>query len=86
VPGPLVGYMPQYHTLHRFFTPREILTYYGWVFQVSNLGPKISSLLDMLQLSDQQLQNRLVTKLSGGQRRRLSLACAMIHSPKILIL
>ena len=40
----------------------------------------------MLQLKDKKLQNRLVTKLSGGQRRRLSLACAMIHSPKLLIL
>ena len=40
----------------------------------------------MLQLGDRKLQRRLVTQLSGGQRRRLSLACAMIHSPRLLIL
>ena len=47
---------------------------------------KITHLLGMLQLGDRKLQRRLVTQLSGGQRRRLSLACAMIHSPRLLIL
>ncbi len=78
--------MPQYHTLHNFFSSREILAYYCRLFNVKNAESKISELLDLLLLSDSGLQNRLVTKLSGGQRRRLSLACAMIHMPKILIL
>ena len=37
VPGAVAGYMPQYPTLHNFFTPREILAYYGRIFGVDNV-------------------------------------------------
>ena len=44
--------MPQYPTLHNYFTPREILAYYGRIFGVDNIRTKISQLLGMLQGRD----------------------------------
>ena len=52
VPGALAGYMPQYPTLHNYFTPREILAYYGRIFGVDDIQAKISQLLGMLQGRD----------------------------------
>ena len=71
VPGALAGYMPQYPTLHNFFTPREILAYYGRIFGVDNIQAKISQLLGMLQGRDSSalvLSNRFINDpLKVGQ-------------------
>ena len=60
----------------------------GIVFQNSvldpNLTPREKVLVDMLGL--ESFMNRQVGKLSGGQRRRVDIARAMVHNPKLLIL
>ena len=65
---------------------REILTYYGKMFGVDNLKSRINEVLEMLDLNEKKLSNKQLSLLSGGQQRRVSLACAMIHKPKILVL
>ena len=78
--------MPQEQTLHWFFDTRETLIYYGKIFRVDNLEERVTKTLEILDLADPKIQKRQVTKLSGGQRRRVSLACAMIHEPPLLVL
>ncbi|CAG2112683.1 unnamed protein product, partial [Medioppia subpectinata] len=85
VPGPGVGYMPQELALYEEFTIEEILTYFGQLFGIKSkvIDSRIEFLVDLLQLPDRR---RLITKLSGGQKRRVSIATALLHNPPLLIL
>lgn len=58
VPGPLVGYMPQDHTLHGFFSTRELLVFYGRVYGVADLQGRVTELLQLLDMDDDKLQKR----------------------------
>jgi len=85
LPGPLVGYMPQDICLFMQFTIKETFEYFGRLQKMKRetLEKKQNVLLEMLDLPD---ESRLVSGLSGGQKRRLSFAVALLHNPKILIL
>ena len=86
VPGENVGYMPQELSLHPYFTPREVLKYYGLVFKVPDLSERIDEVLELLDLRKNGIEHRQNDRLSGGQQRRVSLGCALIHRPKLVIL
>ena len=85
LPGGLVGYMPQDICLYHEFTIRETFQYFARLHRISSetLEKQQQSLLDLLDLPE---PGRLVSDLSGGQKRRLSFAVSLIHSPRILIL
>lgn len=81
IPGAGVGYMPQEITLYDDLTVKETLQYFGALFGMSDaqVDERSDFLIDFLGLSD--LEKRLVRNLSGGQKRRVSLATALIHKP-----
>lgn len=85
IPGPGVGYMPQELTLYPEFSIHETLTYFGRLFRIEAhvLRERTTFLLRFLGLPE---KGRLVKNLSGGQKRRVSLAAALIHRPPLLIL
>jgi ABC-type multidrug transport system ATPase subunit len=85
VPGPGVGFMPQEVALHDDLTIEEMLTYFGRLYFLPkhHLSERIESLLSILDLPE---KTRLVGHLSGGQKRRVSFAAALIHRPRLLIL
>lgn len=85
IPGPGVGYMPQELTLYPEFSIHETLTYFGRLFRIEShvLRERTAFLLRFLGLPE---KGRLVKNLSGGQKRRVSLAAALIHRPPLLIL
>ncbi|UXI22695.1 Hrp65 protein [Sarcoptes scabiei] len=85
VPGSGVGYMPQDLALFMSFTVKETLTFYGHLYgmPIDMINYRIDHLVDLLNLPK---KNRLVSQLSGGQQRRVSLAVTMIHMPPLLIL
>ncbi|XP_054155163.1 ABC transporter G family member 20-like [Oppia nitens] len=85
IPGAGVGYMPQELALYYDFTIEELLIYFGRIFAMNRqeMVIKIDELIQLLQLPK---KNTLIGKISGGQQRRTSLACALIHCPPLLIL
>jgi ABC-2 type transport system ATP-binding protein len=79
-----VGVVPQELNIDAFFTPDELLDLHSGMFNVPKAFRKTKELLQLMDLSDKA--KSYSRKLSGGMRRRLLVAKAMVHSPPILIL
>ena len=81
-----IGICPQDIVLWESLTCKESLKFMGEMYEVPNdiLKTRVDSLLEDLMLMDKA--NTLVSNLSGGMKRRLNLAMALIHSPEIVVL
>ena len=81
-----IGYMPQETALYLDLTAHGNLTLYGELFGLSKsrIAEREKDLLDFVAL--QKWKDSLVSNLSGGMKHRLSLACSMIHEPRLLFL
>ena len=81
-----IGICPQEIVLWNALTCRENLAFMGKTYRVpaSDLRERIDKLLTFLSLSDQA--DRMASKLSGGMRRRLNIALALVHNPEIIFL
>lgn len=80
----LIGVVPQELILDPFFTPRQVLNntagYYG-IAKKDRRTDDILAAVGLLEKSEAPARS-----LSGGMRRRLLVAKAMVHAPKILVL
>lgn len=83
----IVGYMPQQISLVAELTIRETLQYFANLYLMSQktFDERFKMIVDLLDLP-QKSKNLQVKNLSGGQQRRVSLAVAIIHNPKLVIL
>ncbi|MBL8640675.1 MAG: ABC transporter ATP-binding protein [Alphaproteobacteria bacterium] len=79
-----IGIVPQEINFDPFFSPRKILDLQAGLYGVPKAERRSDELLKMVGLSDKA--NAYTRSLSGGMRRRLMLAKAMVHSPPILVL
>merc|ERR1740116_572883 len=81
-----VGYCPQFDALFPLLTGREHLSFYGRVKGLtgSELQTQIAMLLNVLSLN--KYANRRAGTYSGGNKRKLSVAIAMIGNPPIVFL
>ena len=80
------GYMTQSSALYNELTARESLAFFGRLYGLrgTRLRRGIDDLLALVDLADRA--GSLAYTLSGGMRQRLSLACALIHQPRLLFL
>ncbi|WP_347137849.1 ABC transporter ATP-binding protein [Paracoccus sp. SSK6] len=79
-----IGVMPQELNMDPFFTPRASLEVQAGLYGVPKRERWTDELLDLVGLRDQA--NAYARNLSGGMRRRLLLAKALVHRPQILVL
>ncbi|SFB44061.1 ABC-2 type transport system ATP-binding protein [Cohnella sp. OV330] len=81
-----IGYMAQSDALYGELTAKENLMFFGAMFELrgARLAERIADALATVGLS--QDAGKLVSRFSGGMKRRLSLAVALLHEPELLIL
>jgi ABC-2 type transport system ATP-binding protein len=78
-----IGYMPQSDGIYPELTVWENVRFFGDLY--GGLAPgRAAEVLELVELADRR--RSLVADLSGGMRRRLSLACALVHRPSLLFL
>ena len=79
-----IGVVPQELTLDAFFSPREQLELQAGLYGVPKAERRTGEILAAVGLTDQA--GAYARTLSGGMRRRLLVAKALVHSPPILVL
>ena len=79
-----IGLAEQDINLDRFLTVRETLMYHGGYFGMDDPGPRADELIAAFGLEHKR--DVRAPRLSGGQRRRLLLARALMHRPRLVIL
>ncbi|MGA8146047.1 MAG: ABC transporter ATP-binding protein [Gallionellaceae bacterium] len=81
-----LSYMPQRFGLYEDLTVAENIFFYGELFSVprSERLARSQELLEAAGLVD--FQRRLAGQLSGGMKQKLGLICALIHTPRVLLL
>ena len=79
-----IGVVPQEIIFDPFFTPRETLEIQAGLYGISASERRSDELLAAMHLTDKA--NAYSRTLSGGMKRRLLVAKAMVHSPPILVL
>jgi ABC-2 type transport system ATP-binding protein len=81
-----IGYMPQAYGLYDDLTVDENLEFFGSVFRVprDERRKRADEILQLVRL--EEFRKHYAGQLSGGMKRRLSLAVSLIHNPGLLIL
>jgi len=79
-----IGIVPQELNIDPFFTPIELLELQAGLYGVRKKDRKSEEILHKIGLLEQK--NAYARTLSGGMRRRLLVAKALVHNPKIIIL
>jgi ABC-2 type transport system ATP-binding protein len=79
-----IGIVPQEVNVDPFFTPRKLLDIQAGMYGVSKKDRITDKILELTSLTDKA--DSYMRSLSGGMRRRLLVAKAMVHQPPILIL
>jgi len=84
----LIGYMPQKPSLYDDLSANKNLEFFLNLHFSNglrgNIKNRIDQILEFVELKDRR--DDTISTFSGGMKQRLSLACALIHQPKILFL
>lgn len=81
---PQIGYMPQQPALYEDLTARDNVRFFGTAQPIPNLSQRVTEVLGFVNLAERA--NDPVYSFSGGMKQRLSLACALVHQPSLLLL
>ncbi|MCD1294690.1 ABC transporter ATP-binding protein [Methanocella sp. CWC-04] len=81
-----IGYMTQMDALYNDLSIRENIRFFASLYGLKGKKreDRIDEVLDIIRLKDRQ--DSIVATLSGGMRKRASMACVLVHRPKLLFL
>ncbi len=82
----LIGYMPQQHSLYAELSAKQNVEFFARIYGLRN-AERVQRVEEALRLVDMwPRRDDAVLKLSGGMKQRISLACAIVHQPPLLLL
>jgi ABC-2 type transport system ATP-binding protein len=79
-----IGYMPQGPALYDDLSARGNVAFFGAAHRTENLKKRVDEVLRFTDLSERA--GNAVHTFSGGLKRRVSLACALVHQPEVIFL
>lgn len=81
-----IGYMAQSDALYQELSAKENLEFFASLYGLSGktMQSRIAEIMELVELTDDT--HKLVSNYSGGMKRRLSLAAALLHEPDLIIL
>jgi ABC-2 type transport system ATP-binding protein len=82
----LMGVVPQEIALYEELSAYENLMFWGGLYNIPKqvLATNVNRTLEIVDLTDRK--NDRIKTFSGGMKRRINIACSLLHNPKILIL
>jgi ABC-2 type transport system ATP-binding protein len=83
----LIGYMPQLPSLYTELSIIQNVNFFARVYRMNDKHRREKRVEEVIRLVDLwERRKDSVTKLSGGMKQRVSLACAIVHKPPLLFL
>jgi len=79
-----LGISPQNPALHEHLTAKENIEHFAREYNIKNGSQKVDDLLKLVKLFDDK--DTKVEDMSSGMKKRLDVACAIVHDPQVLIL
>ena len=80
----LIGFSSQEGSFYPELSVFENLRYFASLYSVNKVNERVSEVLKLVDLL--KFKDTKASKLSGGMQKRLDIACAIIHKPKLLLL
>ena len=79
-----IGYMPQEPVLYEDLSARDNVRFFAQAHALPDLDDRVTAVLELTGLRARERDAAF--GFSGGMKQRLSLACAMVHAPRLLLL
>jgi ABC-2 type transport system ATP-binding protein len=82
-----IGYMPQLHSLYMELSVQQNVEFFARIYGLNDRADRTRAVQEAVQLVGLwPRRGDSVAKLSGGMKQRVSLACAIVHNPPLLLL